>query len=161
VYRFLRKTEVTRPPSCPTRTARRTSSSFDLIARADGNPGSAALQSGNVPNPLRFVADQQMSRWSANETEDAMKRTIVVTVALLASALSAHAAPVKKHLRVANGRACHRIVVTKDNAVSYALGIASGQIPLPQMDELRRCYPRTRDNAGSDEVNRNLSLGIP
>jgi len=91
-----------------------------------------------------------------------MKRAVVVTVALLASALSAHAAPVKKHLRVVNGGACHKIVITtKDEAVRYALGIASGQIPLPQMDELRRCYPRTRDNAGSDEVNRNLSLGIP
>jgi hypothetical protein len=33
--------------------------------------------------------------------------------------------------------------------------------PLPQMEELRRCYPRTRDNEGSDEVNRNLILGIP
>jgi hypothetical protein len=132
-----------------------------VIARASGNPGSAALQSGNVPNLLRFVADQQMSRWSANETEDAVKRTIVVTAALLASALSAHTAPVKKHLRVVNGGPCHKIVVTKDNAVSYALGIASGQIPLPQMDELRRCYPRTRDNEGSDEVNRNLILGIP
>ena len=121
----------------------------------------ACLQFGNVSNLLRFVADRQMSRRSANETQDAMKRTIVVTAALLASALSAHAAPVKKHLRVVNGPACHKIVVTKDNAVSYALGIASGQIPLPQMDELRRCYPRTRDNEGSDEVNRNLILGIP
>jgi hypothetical protein len=126
-----------------------------------GIPGSAALQSGNVSNLLRFVADRQMSRWSANETQDAMKRTFVVAVALMAGALSAHAAPVKKHLRVVNGPPCHRIVVTKDNAVSYALGIASGQIPLPQMDELRRCYPRTRDNEGSDEVNRNLILGIP
>ena len=38
----------------------------------------------------------------------------------------------------------HATLVTKDNAVSYALGIASGKIPLPQMDELRRCYPRIR-----------------
>ena len=90
-----------------------------------------------------------------------MKRTILVTVALLASALSAHAAPVKKHLQVANGAACHRIVVTGNDAVAYAMGIASGQIAIPKMDDLRRCYPRTRDNANSDEVNRNLSLGIP
>jgi hypothetical protein len=102
-----------------------------------------------------------MSGRPANETEDAMKRTIVVTAALLASALSAHAAPVNNKLRVANGRPCHRIVITKDNAVSYALGIANGQIAVPRMDDLRRCYPRTRDNEGSDEVNRNLSLGIP
>jgi len=34
-----------------------------------------------------------------------MKRTIVVTAALLASVLSAHAASVKKPLRVANGLA--------------------------------------------------------
>ena len=102
-----------------------------------------------------------MSRWSANETGDTMKPTILVTAALLANALSAHAAPVKKHLQAANGRPCHKIVVTGNEAVNYALGIASGQIPLPQMDELRRCYPRTRDNEGSDEVNRNLSLGIP
>jgi hypothetical protein len=91
-----------------------------------------------------------------------MKRTILVTAALLASALSAHAAPVKKHPRVANGAPCHKIVITKQSdAVRYALGIYSGQIPLPQMDEYRRCYPRTRDNYNSDEVNRNLSLGIP
>jgi hypothetical protein len=99
-----------------------------------------------------------------------MKRTIVVAAALLASALSAHAAPVKKHpapvkkhlsahaapvkkhLRVVNGRACHEIVITnKQDAVRYALGIFSGQIPLPQMDELRRCYPRTPDNENSDD----------
>jgi hypothetical protein len=113
-------------------------------------------------NLLRFVGDQQMSRWSANETEDAMKRVIVVTAALLASALSAHAAPVKKRTWFANGRACHEIVITKQSdAIRYALGIYSGQIPLPQMDEIRRCAPRTRDDANSDEVNRNLSLGIP
>ena len=70
-----------------------------------------------------------------------MKRAIVVTAALLASALSAHAAPVKKHPRVVNGRACHRIVVAGDDAVRYALGIASGQIPLPPMAEFQRCYP--------------------
>jgi hypothetical protein len=34
-----------------------------------GNPGKARLQSGNVSNLLRFVANQQMSPWSANETE--------------------------------------------------------------------------------------------
>ena len=79
-----------------------------------------------------------------------MKRVVVVTAALLASAVSAHAAPVK-HTWVVNGRACHEIVVTKQSdAIRYALGIFSGQIPLPQMDEIRRCYPRTRDNEGSD-----------
>jgi hypothetical protein len=93
-----------------------------------------------------------MSRWSSNETEDAMKRTIVVTVALLASALSAHAAPVKKHLRVVNERPCHKIVLTGDNAVSWALGIASGQIPLPRMDELERCYPQGHWNPVTGEV---------
>jgi hypothetical protein len=112
------------------------------LPAACGNPGSAALQSGNISNLLRFVANQQMSRWSANETEDAVKRVIVVTAALLASALSAHAAPVKKHLRVVNGRACHEIVLTKNEAVRYALGIASGQSSLPQWDEIRRCAPR-------------------
>jgi hypothetical protein len=71
-------------------------------------------------NLLRFVADQQMSWWSANETEDTMKRVIVVAAVLLASVLSAHAAPVKKHLRVVNGRSCHEILITKDNAMSYA-----------------------------------------
>jgi hypothetical protein len=90
-----------------------------------------------------------------------MKRTIIVTAALLASALSAHAAPVQKHLQIANGPPCHKIFLTGDNAVNYAMGIASGQIAVPRMDEFRRCYPRTRDNEGSDEVNRNLSLGIP
>jgi hypothetical protein len=101
-----------------------------------------------------------MSRRSANETEDAMKRTIVVTAALLASALSAHAAPIGKHLQIANGGSCHKVVLTRDDAVSYAMGIASGQIAVPSMDEFRRCYPRTRDNEGSDEVNRKLSLGL-
>jgi len=42
-----------------------------------------------------------------------MKRVIVVTAVLLASALSAHAAPVKKHLRVVNGRSCHEILIRK------------------------------------------------
>jgi hypothetical protein len=103
-----------------------------------------------------------MSRWSANETEEAVKRTIVVTVALLAGALGAQAAPVQKHLRVVNGSSCHRIVITnKADTVAYALGMYSGQIALPRMDDYRRCYPRTRDNEGSDEVNRNLSLGLP
>jgi hypothetical protein len=129
--------------------------------RPRGNPGRVSLQSSNLSNRPRFVADQKKSRRSANEMEDAMKRTIVVTVALLASALSAHAAPVQKHLRDVNGRSCHRIFLTGDNAVNYALGIASGQVTLPSMDEFRRCYPRTRDNEGSDEVNRNLSLGLP
>jgi hypothetical protein len=40
------------------------------LPAACGNPGSASLQSGNISNPLRFVANQQMSRWSANETDD-------------------------------------------------------------------------------------------
>jgi hypothetical protein len=112
------------------------------LPAACGNPGSAALQSGNISNLLCFVANQQMSRWWANETEDAVKRVIVLSAALLASALSAHAAPVKKHLRVVNGRACHEIVLTKNDAVRYALGIASGESPLPQWDEIRRCAPR-------------------
>jgi hypothetical protein len=119
-----------------------------------GNPGKARLQSGNVSNLLRFVANQQMSRWSANETADAMKRIIVVTAALLASALSAHAAPVKKHLRVVNGRPCHEIVLTKNDAVRYALGIASGQSPLPQWDEIRRCAPRVSAEEFERERNR-------
>jgi len=90
-----------------------------------------------------------------------MKRVIVVTAALLASALSAHAA-VKKHTWVVNGRACHETVITgKSDATRYVLGIFSGQIPLPRMDQIRRCAPRTPDNYNSDEVNRNLSLGIP
>ncbi len=55
-----------------------------------GNPGKARFQSGNVSNLLRFVANQQMSWWSANE--DAMKRIIVVTAVLLGSALGAVAA---------------------------------------------------------------------
>jgi hypothetical protein len=93
-------------------------------------------------NLLRFVADRHISTWSANATEDAMKRTIVVTAALLASVLSAHAAPVKKHLRVANGRGCHEVVLGRDAAVRYALGIASGQSQLPQWDAIRRCAPR-------------------
>jgi hypothetical protein len=86
-----------------------------------------------------------MSRWSANETEDAMKLTIVVTAALLASALSAHAAPGKKHLRVVNGRACHDTVLTGDNAVRYGLGIANGTIPLPRKTE---CNTRSRPDSG-------------
>jgi hypothetical protein len=79
---------------------------------------------------------------SANETEDAMKRVIVVTAALLASALSAHAAPVKKHLRVVNGRSCHEILITKDNAMSYVWGIYSGTIPLPSVPRMQQCYTR-------------------
>jgi hypothetical protein len=71
-----------------------------------------------------------------------MKPTIVVTAALLASALSAHATPVKKHPRVVNERPCHKVLLTGDDAVRYAMGVASGQIALPQMDEIRRCYPR-------------------
>jgi hypothetical protein len=82
-----------------------------------------------------------MSRWSANDTEDAMKRTIVVAAVLLASALSAHAAPVKKHVRVVNRHAaCHEVVVTGDDAVRYALGVASGTIPLPSVQRMQQCY---------------------
>ena len=124
------------------------------LPAACGNPGSAALQSGNISNLLRFVANQQMSRWWANETEDAVKRVIVLSAALLASALSAHAAPVKKHLRVVNGRACHEIVLTKNDAVRYALGIASGQSALPQWDEIRRCAPRVSNEEFERERNR-------
>lgn len=124
------------------------------LPAARGNPGSAALQSGNISNLPRFVANQQMNRWSANETEDAVKRVIVVTAALLASALSAHAAPVKKHMRVVHGRACHEIVLTKNDAVRYALGVASGESPLPQWDEIRRCAPRVSAEEFERERNR-------
>jgi hypothetical protein len=89
-----------------------------------------------------------------------MKGTIVVAAALLASALSAHAAPIKKHLRVVNGRACHDTLLTGDNAVSYGLGIANGQVALPRKD----CYPRSRkanEESESDMLNRrNWDLGI-
>src|ERR1700679_986993 len=105
-----------------------------------GNPGSASLRSGNDLNLPRVVADQKMSRWSANETEDAMKRTILIAAALLASALSANAAPVKKHLRVVHGRACHETVLTGDDAVRYALGIFNGTAPFPRLE----CYPVAR-----------------
>jgi hypothetical protein len=47
--------------SCLTRTAGKTSSSFELIICTNGNPGSAAIQSGNVSNLLRFVADQYLN----------------------------------------------------------------------------------------------------
>jgi len=86
-----------------------------------------------------------------------MKRVIVVTAALLASALSAHAGSVNKRQRVVNGRACHRIVITEE---SDAIGYAFGQIQLPSWDEIRRCYPRGRDNGGSDHLNRMLYQGI-
>jgi hypothetical protein len=85
-----------------------------------------------------------------------MKRAIVVAAVLLASALSAHAAPVKKHVRVVNGRACHEIVVTDANAVAYGLGIFSGQIPLPR----RECYPQGKTNEGSEHLNRMIYQGI-
>jgi hypothetical protein len=84
---------------------------------------------------------------SANEMEDAMKRVIVVTAALLASALGAHAAPANKHLRVANGRACHETVLTGADAVNYALGIASGTIALPSVARMRQCYTRESPEA--------------
>jgi hypothetical protein len=97
-----------------------------------------------------------MSRCPANETEDAMKRAIVVTAVLLASALSAHAAPLKKHPRVAHGRACHEVVLNRNEAVNWAFGIASGQVPLPSMAQMRRCYTEEsaeqyeRDNPHSE-----------
>jgi hypothetical protein len=77
---------------------------------------------------------------SANETEDAMKRVIVITAVLLASALSAHAAPAKKHPRVANGRACHEILITRDNAMGYVWGIYSGTNPWPSVQRMQQCY---------------------
>jgi len=89
-----------------------------------------------------------------------MKRAFVGAAALLASALSAHAAPVKKHLRVVNARACHDTLLRRDDAVRYALGIASGTMPMPRKD----CYPRSRKVDGgseSDMLNqRNWVLGI-
>ena len=89
-----------------------------------------------------------------------MQRMIIVTAALLASALGAHAA-VKHHRWVVNGHVCHETVVTgKSDAIAYALAIASGEAAIPRMDEVRRCAPRNPDNYDSDEVNRNLSLGI-
>jgi hypothetical protein len=97
-----------------------------------------------------------MSRWSANETEDAMKRAIVVTAVLLASALSAHAAPVKQHLQVVHGGSCHETLITRDNAMSYAMGIASGAISLPSVSRMKQCYTRVspeafaRDNPNPD-----------
>lgn len=76
-----------------------------------------------------------------------MRRVIVVTAALLASALSAHAAPVKKHLRVVNARACHEIVLKGDDAVNYALGIASGTISLPSVARMKQCFTRESPEA--------------
>jgi hypothetical protein len=76
-----------------------------------------------------------------------MKRIIVVTTALLASALSAHAASVKKHPRVVNARACHETVLTGDAAVNYALGIASGQIALPSVARMKQCFTRESPEA--------------
>jgi hypothetical protein len=83
-----------------------------------------------------------------------MKRAIVVAVALLASALSAQAAPVKAQVRVAYGAACHETVLTGQNAVNYAMGIASGQIALPSMDTIRRCAPRVSNEEFEREENR-------
>jgi hypothetical protein len=88
--------------------------------------------------------------------EETMKRTIVVTAALLAGALSAHAAPVRKHLPVANGRACHETLITRDNAMSYALGTFSGAIALPSVARMKQCFTRespeafARDNPHPD-----------
>ena len=85
-----------------------------------------------------------------------MTRVIVVTAVLLASVLSAHAAPVKKHLPVVNRRACHEIVLGKDDAVSYALGIASGTTALPSVPRMKQCFTRespeafARDNPHPD-----------
>jgi hypothetical protein len=83
-----------------------------------------------------------------------MRKAIVVAAALLASALGAHAAPIKKHVRLVNGRACHEFVVTEANALSYGLGIASGQIPLPRME----CYTRARAS-GSGQDTPSYDLG--
>jgi hypothetical protein len=71
-----------------------------------------------------------------------MKRAIVVAVALLASALGAQAAPVKQRVWVAHGAVCHETVLGRQDAMNYAMGIASGQIALPSMDTIRRCAPR-------------------
>jgi hypothetical protein len=76
-----------------------------------------------------------------------MKRAMVVTAVLLASALSAHAAPVKKHLRVVNGRSCHETLITRDNAMSYALGTFSGTIPLPSVTRMKQCFTRESPEA--------------
>ena len=76
-----------------------------------------------------------------------MKRVIAVAALFLASALSAHAATTKNHLRVVNGRACHEILITKDNALSYAWGIYSGTIPLPSVVRMQQCYTRVSPGA--------------
>jgi hypothetical protein len=85
-----------------------------------------------------------------------MTRVIFVTAVLLASVLSAHAAPVKNHLRVVNGRSCHETLITRDNAMSYALGTFSGAISLPSVSRMKQCYTRVspeafaRDNPNPD-----------
>ena len=85
-----------------------------------------------------------------------MKRIIVVTAVLLASALGANATPVSKHLRVVNRSACHETLITRDNAMNYALGIFSGAIPLPSLQRMQQGYTRVspeefaRDNPNPD-----------
>jgi hypothetical protein len=67
-----------------------------------------------------------------------MKRVIVVAAALLASALSAHAAPVKKHLRVANRPECHATTIT----TGLQLPVALHQDSTGQWRISTECYPR-------------------
>jgi hypothetical protein len=67
-----------------------------------------------------------------------MKRVIVVTAALLASALSAHAAPVQKHLRVVNGPQCHATTIPMGPQVPVALY----QDSTGQWRIRTECYPR-------------------
>jgi hypothetical protein len=71
-----------------------------------------------------------------------MKRAIVVAVVLLASALGAQAAPLKQRVWVAHGTVCHETVLGRQDAINYAMGIASGQIAVPSMDTIRRCAPQ-------------------
>ncbi len=85
-----------------------------------------------------------------------MTRIIFVTAVLLASALGAHAAPVKNHVRVVNRSSCHETLITRANAMSYAMGIFSGAISLPSVSRMKQCYTRVspeafaRDNPNPD-----------
>ena len=89
-----------------------------------------------------------------------MKRTIVVTAVLLASALSAHAGPVTKHRRIASGHACHQTVLWGADAVRAGIGMATGAIPMPRKD-CPSSYTRGRESERAwDDYNRNMSLGI-
>jgi hypothetical protein len=101
-----------------------------------------------------------MSGCSVNETRDAVKRTIVATAVLLASALSAYAGPVTKHRRVASGHACHQTVLWGADAVRAGLGMATGAIPMPRKD-CPSSYTSGRESERAwDDYNRNMSLGI-